>query len=275
MYNISGIQTSLNTELFGQHLVNEIIGSAMESHSKQKNPKKSLVMSFNGWTGSGKSFVSNIIAKHLFKKGLKSNFIYKKVATFHYRHGGNLQTYKAELKALIESSVKKCERSLFIFDEVDKMPEGLVDVLKPYLNHRDSIEGIDYRKSIFIFLSNAAGDKINQFTLKHLAKGKCRGDIKSVDMVEFLSAAAFKKTGGLKSADFILSEFVDFYVPFLPLERRHIKQCAAAEFKRRNISFNDIILEKVASEMFYFPEVEKLFSATGCKQIEKRVDLVI
>ena len=263
----------MNEELFGQHLVDKIVAKAVESHFNQKNPKKPLVLSFHGYTGNGKTFVSSIIAKHLFKKGSDSKFVKKRIATLHYRHAGKLQEYQTELKALIESSTKNCSRSLFIFDEVDKMPEGLADIVKPYLDYHQSIEGIDYRKNIFIFLSNTAGDKINSFVLNHLLQGKPREDITSVEMDRLLSVAAFNIPGGLKKAELILAGLIDFYVPFLPLERKHIKQCAAAELKRRNISYNDTILEKIASEMKYFPKKEQLFSSTGCKSITNKVEI--
>ena len=37
--------------------------------------KKPLVMSFHGWTGSGKNYVSKFIADALFDQGLRSRFV--------------------------------------------------------------------------------------------------------------------------------------------------------------------------------------------------------
>ena len=41
---------------------------------------------------------------------------------------------------------------MFIFDEVDKMPAGVLDALKPFVDYYEHIEGTDFRRSIFIFL---------------------------------------------------------------------------------------------------------------------------
>ena len=41
---------------------------------------------------------------------------------------------------------------MFVFDEIDKMSPGLIDTVKPYLDYYDDLNGIDYRKAIFIFL---------------------------------------------------------------------------------------------------------------------------
>ena len=53
---------------------------------------------------------------------------------------------------MIENAVKSCPRSFFIFDEMDKMPAGLIDTIKPYLDYYDQLKGIDYRKATFFFL---------------------------------------------------------------------------------------------------------------------------
>ena len=41
---------------------------------------------------------------------------------------------------------------MFVFDEVDKLPHGLLDVIKPYLDYYEKLGGVDYRKAIFLFL---------------------------------------------------------------------------------------------------------------------------
>lgn len=57
-----------------------------------------------------------------------------------------------QLRSWIHGNVSKCERSLFVFDEIDKMPAKVIDVLKPFIDHYEHLEGVDFRKSIFIFL---------------------------------------------------------------------------------------------------------------------------
>jgi len=52
----------------------------------------------------------------------------------------------------IAATVAECGRSMFIFDEVDKMPDGVLDAIKSYLDHHYHIHGVDYRRTIFIFL---------------------------------------------------------------------------------------------------------------------------
>ena len=56
------------------------------------------------------------------------------------------------LRNLIEQEVSKCSQTLFIFDEIDKMPAGLIDTIKPFLDYHEQLGGVDYRHAIFIFL---------------------------------------------------------------------------------------------------------------------------
>jgi hypothetical protein len=46
--------------------------------------RKPLVMSFHGWTGSGKNFVSKFVAESLFHQGLASKFVHLFISTLHF-----------------------------------------------------------------------------------------------------------------------------------------------------------------------------------------------
>lgn len=57
-----------------------------------------------------------------------------------------------QLQSWIRGNVSACARSIFIFDEMDKMHAGLIDAIKPYLDYYDNLDGVSYQKAIFIFL---------------------------------------------------------------------------------------------------------------------------
>ena len=60
--------------------------------------------------------------------------------------------FQTQLHSWISGNVSSCERSLFIFDEIDKFPTGLLDTVKGYLEHYPKVDGLVYRKTIFIFI---------------------------------------------------------------------------------------------------------------------------
>merc|ERR1712228_720352 len=70
-----------------------------------------------------------------------------------------------------------CHISLFIFEDVDKLEPGFIDALKPFIDITGKINGIDYRRSIFIFLSNTGGKEINKMTLEIEKSGQNRENI--------------------------------------------------------------------------------------------------
>ena len=65
-----------------------------------------------------------------------------------------------ELQDWIRGNVSECKQSLFIFDEIDKMEEGIIEAIKPFIDADETVQGVDFRKSIFIFLSNTGGQLI-------------------------------------------------------------------------------------------------------------------
>ena len=57
------------------------------------------------------------------------------------------------------------------------MPRGVLDGIKPYLDHYEKIDGVDYRRAIFIFLSNTGGKAITKTALESWKSGKDRKSI--------------------------------------------------------------------------------------------------
>ena len=75
-----------------------------------------------------------------------------------------------------------CKESLFIFDEIDKMPPGVLDALKPFMDFHDSVDGVDFRKAIFILLSNTGGREITRRTMDFWKEGRRRESINYFDL---------------------------------------------------------------------------------------------
>ena len=273
--NITGLQSSLRSRVFGQHLVTETVLKAVEGHLNNESPSKALVLSFNGWTGSGKTFVSKIVAEHIFKRGLESSFVHIIIVGHRYPSQSNVEHHKRELRDLVTKSVSECPRSLFIFDEIHKMPIGLIDVLSPYLDHYRDVEKIDYRKSIFIFLSSAGGHLINDAVLNHWKEGMKREDITIKQMEEVINLGEFNKKGGFWHSSLIENNLIDHFIPFMPLERSRIKMCAKADLEQKGHPVTEQILNNVADELIYFPADLKVFSNSGCKRVSGKVDLIM
>ncbi|RXG56924.1 Torsin-1B, partial [Armadillidium vulgare] len=206
-----GLASSLDNNLHGQHLVKNIVLKSLKAHFSNRDPSKALVLSFHGWTGSGKNFVSKMIAESIYQLGLKSKFVHLFVSTVHFPHEDKADIYKLQIQDWIRGNVSDCENSLFIFDEIDKMPVGMIDGIKPFIDYHESIFGVNFRKSVFLFLSNTGSREIIQKTLQNWKEGKERTSISYSDMEELIQKGAFNEQGGLHQSDLIHHSLIDFY----------------------------------------------------------------
>ncbi|RUS86823.1 hypothetical protein EGW08_005419 [Elysia chlorotica] len=282
--NIQGLREDLSRKLHGQHLVEKAVAGHVMGHLQSVDPHKALVLSFHGLTGVGKNFVSRIIADNIYRGGLRSPFVHLISATKEFPHEGMVPFYKDQLKQWIEGNVTKCERSMFIFDEVDKLPSLLLDVIKPYIDHYLELGGVSYRKAIFIFLSNAGGTEIGKLVFEHWQSGKQRKDIKLSDIEGSVMVSAINADNhnGLWHSQLISNHLITSFIPFLPLEKQHVRACIKDDIiKKYPLHFPnehevpEDYVDEVMQELKFYPPAEQVFSVTGCKRVSEKVDYVM
>ena len=66
---------------------------------------------------------------------------------------------------------------------------------------------------------------------------------------------------------------VSAFVPFLPLERQHVKMCIRDNATAKHITLEDGDINHIADELEYFPSDIQLFSSSGCKRVDEKVNL--
>ncbi|XP_025905382.1 prosalusin [Nothoprocta perdicaria] len=269
---LPGLECDLATNLVGQPLVKQQLLSGVREFLATPNPAKPLVLSFHGPTGTGKTYVSSMLIRHLFRDGLRSPYVHQFSSLAHFPHHEQLQQYKENLKHWIQGNLTACGRSAFLFDEMDKMHPGLMDVIVPFLGPSWVVYGTNYRKAIFIFISNAGGEQIKKMTLDLWHAHKDREEISLQDLESAISKAVFESPqSGFWKSGIINEHLIDFLVPFLPLKRHHVKQCVTNELIQQGLEVRQDIVQGVADSIPYFPEEEKIFSSTGCKTVSSRI----
>uniref|UniRef100_A0A671NAU9 Torsin n=1 Tax=Sinocyclocheilus anshuiensis TaxID=1608454 RepID=A0A671NAU9_9TELE len=268
----------LKDSLFGQHIVSDVVLKAVTSFMNDSNPNKPLVLSFHGTTGVGKNHVAKIIARNIYENGIESHHVHTYISEHNFPHKEKSDLYKAQLKQGIYKSVSSFPRSMFIFDEMDKMQSQLIDVIKPFLNYNANVDGVSFRNAIFIFLSNASGNGIAEVALDFWREGICREELwmnrKELETKIFRNIFNDKNSGFLHSS-IIDHHLIDHHVPFLPLMLKHVRQCVMAEMGHLNIKPNYDLADKVARDMPFFPEKERIFSAKGCKSVRQKLVLYV
>ncbi|NWS24796.1 TOR2A protein, partial [Polioptila caerulea] len=266
------LEFDLATNLVGQPLVRQLVMKGVREFLENPNPVKPLVMSFHGSTGTGKTYVSSMLVRYLFQRGLQSPYVHHFSPIVHFPHAEQIEQYKESLKRWIQGNLTNCGRSAFLFDEMDKMHPGLIDVIIPFLGPSWVVYGTNYRKAIFIFISNAGGEQINNVTLALWRARKDREEISLQDLEPAISKAVFENPqSGFWKSGIINEHLIDFVVPFLPLKHHHVKQCVISELVQQGLEIRPNVIQEVADSIPYFPEEEKLFSSTGCKTVASRI----
>ncbi|XP_063890762.1 torsin-like protein [Helicoverpa armigera] len=278
-FDINKLKLSLSQRMFGQPLVDELVNilhAHKEAvHDENKRNKKALVISLHGWPGVGKNYAATMIAEALYTKGMHSKYVKLFMGKKDF-DCSNLQKKKEDLVATLNSIVRKCPRSLIIFDEIHDMCPSVLDTIKPMLDHHHAVDGIDYRDSIFIFISNIGGQEIATKLLDLYAQGAKRGDVEFHDFEPIIRRTAYFQ-GGFEKAAAIANHLIDHYVPFLPLEQHHVEMCALAEFRSHSVYHpTKEMMAEALSVITYGPnEDQPIFANNGCKRFTRHIPYVI
>ncbi|PIK57297.1 putative torsin-1B-like isoform X1 [Apostichopus japonicus] len=275
--DINELLSKLTSELFGQHLVHDVVFAAIKGHIDHQS-EKPLVLSFHGTTGTGKNHVSQLIAKSWFLKGMESKFVhvYSGTKDFPYRSDQDIKRYKNRLQTEIKRETKNCKYSIFIFDEIDSFPAGLLNSIRSYLEHYPMVDGVDYRNTIFILLSNTGGNTLKDITFDFYRRGRDRKDIKLGETEKEMVIEVFNdKDTGFSRSRLIDTHLISHYIPFLPLERDHVRWCIRNEMIRRSMNPTQVdVIDEVLDEL-QFHGIDQMFSVKGCKNVAEKLSYVV
>uniref|UniRef100_A0A0N4ZL91 AAA domain-containing protein n=1 Tax=Parastrongyloides trichosuri TaxID=131310 RepID=A0A0N4ZL91_PARTI len=272
-------EKELRKKLHGQHIAIEAIENLVKGHLKlveKGKSKKSLVLSFHGWPGIGKTYTSSIIAEHLYKKGFLSKYVVKHYATRDFPLQNHVETYKNDLQQWISGNLTECTKTLFIFDEIDKMSPKILDAVAIFGQENVYVNGKKANDAIFIFISNAGGHAISAKAKDFYERKIFREDLRIEDFENVLRENAIND-GGLEDSDMILRGIIDVFVPFLPLEKKHVENCIDDLLNEKgynDTSSNLIIKEYLFKQITFTPKENPIFAVSGCRMLDKKMELI-
>uniref|UniRef100_A0A8C5QFC5 Torsin family 3 member A n=1 Tax=Leptobrachium leishanense TaxID=445787 RepID=A0A8C5QFC5_9ANUR len=268
--NLTGLQWDLSRRVHGQHLAKEQIVTFLKRFLQASEPKTSLTLSFHGWSGTGKSLVTRIIAENLYEDGVRSPCIKVFFPQLHFPHISHLEAYKVQLERQIKEVSLRCAQPLFVFDEADQLPQALLASIYPH-----SQPDTTHVPAIFLFLSTVGSKAINEVALTFWRAGRHREEITMDDLDRPLKASIRESEGDYLLLQALLSRgLIDALAPFLPLERSHVKLCAQDSFVARGLPYTETTLDLLTKELLFVPKEEKLFSAQGCKLVAQRINFL-
>ncbi|XP_039737318.1 torsin-3A [Pteropus medius] len=272
--NFTGLESDLRVCLHGQHLAQELVLTTVRSYLELPRPDKALALSFHGWSGTGKNFVARMLAENLYRDGLRSDCVKLFITTLHFPHSKDVDLYKEWLTDQMRETQEHCHQTLFVFDEAEKLHPGLLEALGPHLELQapDNLRA-ESPRTIFLFLSNLGGSVINEVVLRLLEAGWSREEITMDQLAPQLQAEIVASTdSGFGHSRLVKDNLIDFFVPFLPLEYRHVRLCARDAFLSQKLPYTEEDLDEIANMMVYIPQEKKIFSSQGCKSISQRIN---
>ena len=163
----------------------------------------------------------------------------------------------------IKNGLKACEQSVFVLDEVDKLPHKGLDVILPFINrHADSRE-FNPKRAIFFLVSDIAAKAINETVMKH----DHWEDIDVEEIQNIISDIVFKDKGGLVQSEIVERKLIDYYIPFMSLTQEHVKKCIRQEAENKGIYLSPKQILDIARHMKYNKFGDKSFSTYGCGSV--------
>lgn len=269
------LNQSLQHRVYGQEFATKQVYKAVVSHFESKS-ESALVLSFHGSTGIGKNYIANKVIESIYKRGLKSRFVHLFQADVHFAETTNVANLKRKLKKYVVGNVTLCPHSFFLFDEADHMPKGVLDSIAPFLN-QSHFNGVDFSKSIFIFLSNQGGDAINGHLNTLWEKNRSRNDMQYDDIDGHLRIESFFATKGFKESVLVSGKYIDRSIPLIGLEREHVKLCIRDVLleKYPNYVEDETFYAKVMDTMVWMPSYSRFkgrLSKFGCKKVRPKIE---
>ncbi|CAG9857505.1 unnamed protein product [Phyllotreta striolata] len=267
--NIHKLKELVKQGLYGQHLAETLVEAISSHWSDDRRSSKALVLSFHGSVGTGKNHFSSMIAQSLYKLGSDSKFVHNFSGRLHFSPE---QSYKENLYDWLRSNVTACGKQLFIFDEIDHVPSEVLNNILPMLDYREKVDGADYRRAIFIFISNSGSDLIVE-KLNELYRGnRSREDMELGDFEKVIVFGIFNQEGGFYHSDTIKHNIIDHYLPFLPLEVEHVKACIVREFKDLNVDEpSEEHVNAILNSLDWIETDYLKYAKSGCKTVRSKV----
>ena len=269
--DVKDLNKKLHDNVFGQHVAVKSVIDTVERFIEDLSAdgSQTFVLSFHGWTGVGKNYISKFISEAFYNSRI---FWYLVPLHFIHEDSGN---HEINARQWILGNISRCGINVFIIDEMDKAGEGLINGVKAAIetlksNVPDS-DGLDpLPVTLFIFLSNAKASQINQYLVGQLNLGRDRKSIGSNEFQLLFSESDFEWYHEL-----YIKDLIDVFVPFLPLEERHVRQCIIRDFRNKGKNPREYLVDRVLEELSFLDLHDKKFrlSLTGCKRVQDKVDL--
>ena len=267
--NLTKLHVDLSSRVYGQHIAVNIVYHAISDFVSESTESRHtpLVLSFHGWTGSGKNHISTLLAE-----SIPTQSVHRYLIPWHFPHREQSDKYEENIPVWIQGNLTKCAINLIIFDEMDKANSGVLAGLRETLIKLREAK-LNDTKVIFLLLSNSGGYSINRHLLDSLELGIKRSALNASQLIRDTINKLLHDPQAEWFQTLYDMKVIRHFVPFLPLEKSHVKRCIETDLKEKGHAVKREMVDHIADQFQYFPDWLPVFSKTGCKQVTSKVDL--
>ncbi|XP_068215275.1 torsin-1A-like [Palaemon carinicauda] len=258
---LKDLNKQLSESVIGQEIATSVIVNSLKNFENyQKNSP--LVMWMVGWTGSGKTYTTNIL-KNVFSS---TSQVLTVIPSLYPQN--DITLLKQKVKELYDE-LHPCSFNVIVIDGWDENDQPF-EILEQLLVHFRI--GLHQQRELgrtLIVLSGTKGSKsINQEYLRLHHMGKKRETFR----VEDFKIVTEGETEGKKMLG-IMKSYI--FVPFLPMEIMQVQECITEELSKMNKTgflpkdySHEKITELVIGQLDFIPASYPLLAVTGCKRVQ-------
>ncbi|XP_045701959.1 torsin-4A [Phyllostomus hastatus] len=272
-YDLDGLEKALQRAVFGQPAAVGRIVALLRDYLSTHVHSRPLLLALHGPSGVGKSHVGRLLARH-FRAVLEDSQL---VLQYHMRHHcpepraaqGCREELARQVAAVVAQAEAEEKTPLLVLDEVELMPQALLDELHGLLQPQRSRH---FHNAIYVLLSSAGGAEVTRFVLQNASgslpprpSGPLRGARAEEELSTSLRALLVREHPLWQAAA---------VVPFLLLEKQDVVSCFRDEMAAEGFFPEQARAELLAEQLSYYQVAGHEFAVTGCKQVVARVNLL-
>ncbi|KAJ8414120.1 hypothetical protein AAFF_G00067180 [Aldrovandia affinis] len=244
-YDLEGLERTLRQEVFGQQEATAELLEHLRDYLSTYVHNKPLAVSLNGPCGVGKSHLGRILARH-FRSVVGEQLVVQYFVLHHCPQVEDAGRCARDLVSHVAAVVGKAEAEekipVLIFDEVEFMPDHLLDALRGLLQPQQANE---YLNAVYLLISSLGEAEITKHVLQNS------------------SSEAREGVGGRLARDLgpqlrrTLRELHPLWaepeiVPLTLLEKSHVMDCFLDEMTREGFYPDHPRIEQLATELAYY-----------------------
>lgn len=270
----------LEEHLIGQDIAVTELSSFFDNFLNSRGLANPVMISFHGGVGVGKSFTNQLIGNYYFSD--MSSCISTFSVPLH--HSWPLDQIRNELTDWLTVKETSCPFQFHILNDLGSdTPCSVFSLIEESLS--EFLSKSSKHKHVIIAETDVAHLRIKQIALEYLETSKL--EILNIDhfadpikrsweaIDEFQrqkSGSEYNPKVGCHFTD--LFKLVHVSIPFMPLERHHVKLCVYDIAQRRHLQVSLNQVEWVADQVVYGPQSWPVFSSSGCKSVLEKLNIV-